>query len=400
MATAHFYSLPYHGHINPSLAVLSELVARGERVICYSTEEFRKSLEATGAEFRLFPHEEKERGIAILYMANWQLGVAEQCLPDLIRDARDDGADYVLTDYACLWGRYLAQAMGLPLVSLYSTFPAAFADISPLGSLIDELRSRPSLWRTLLSYHWLERRLHRRYGIPRLGLPMNLVLRSCGDLRLVLTSRLLQEDNGDDWSQFYFIGPCVRPRGSSRGDRLPARDERPLIYISLGTIWNQQPEFYRTCIEAFREAPVQVIISVGAGGKVAALGPTPENIHILGHVDQIEVLRRAAVFVSHGGMNSVCEGLLAGVPLLLHPQANDQFPLTQRVVTLGAGLRLPANDVSPESLRGCVEKILGDPLMRARARRLAKELRASPGPGAAADLILAMSLRAPVAVSR
>ncbi len=400
MATAYFFSLPYHGHINPCLAVLTELVARGERVVCYSTEEFRRPLQACGAEFRLFPFAEEEQGIALLHMLTWQMRVASQCLSELIREARDDGADYVLNDYACLWGRYLAQHLRIPLVSLYSTFPAAFAEISPFKSLVDELKTRPSLWPTLLAYRTLDHRLARRYGTRRIGLPMNLVLQPCGDLKLVMSSRVLQHDRAGDWSEFHFVGPCVRPQGSTRAEPLPAADPRPLVYISLGTIWNRRPEFYRTCIEAFADAPYQVVISVGKAGSIEAVGATPEHIHLLGHVDQIEALKRAAVFISHGGMNSVCEGLLAAVPLLLFPQANDQFPLARQVEALGAGLTLPSGDILPETLRSYTDRVLGDPMMRARSRRVGKELRATTGPRTAADLILGMRASPRSAVSQ
>jgi len=41
-----------YGHVNPTLAVAQELVRRGEQVVYYLTEEFRASVEATGATFQ------------------------------------------------------------------------------------------------------------------------------------------------------------------------------------------------------------------------------------------------------------------------------------------------------------------------------------------------------------
>lgn len=393
MGTTCFFSLPYHGHVNPCIPVLAELVARGERVICYCTEEFCRPLEEAGAEVRLFPYEERERGIALLCMVTWQMHVSAQLLPELIHEARASGVAYVLTDYACLWGRYVAQHLKLPLVSLYSTFPAAFGSISPLKSLVDEIRARPALWPALITYRRLDRQLARCYGTRRLGLPMNLVLQPSGDLNVVLTSELLHPEGAVRCGGFHFVGTCVRPRGSTRGESLPGLDTRPLVYVSLGTIWNRRPDFYRTCIEAFADAPFQVVLSVGEGADARALGPTPAHIHVRGHVDQVEILRRADVFISHGGMNSVCEGLSAGVPLLLFPQANDQFPLAARVEALGAGVRLPAGEIRPHTLRRHTERLLADPMIRAGARKVGTILRKSCGPPAAADLILGMRER-------
>jgi UDP:flavonoid glycosyltransferase YjiC (YdhE family) len=49
-----FLNVPLHGHINPTLDLASELVARGNDVVYYASASFREKIEATGAEFR-FP---------------------------------------------------------------------------------------------------------------------------------------------------------------------------------------------------------------------------------------------------------------------------------------------------------------------------------------------------------
>ncbi len=54
MTTYVFLNVPGHGHVNPTLAVVQELVRRGERVIYYLSEEFRAAIEATGATFRSY----------------------------------------------------------------------------------------------------------------------------------------------------------------------------------------------------------------------------------------------------------------------------------------------------------------------------------------------------------
>src|SRR5262245_39622922 len=55
MAKIIFTNVPGHGHVNPTLAVVKELVARGHRVIYYNSEDFRPQIERTGAEFRPYP---------------------------------------------------------------------------------------------------------------------------------------------------------------------------------------------------------------------------------------------------------------------------------------------------------------------------------------------------------
>ena len=55
MTTAVVFNLPgAAGHINPSVGLVSELLARGERVIYYAGEDSRQQFEALGATFRTY----------------------------------------------------------------------------------------------------------------------------------------------------------------------------------------------------------------------------------------------------------------------------------------------------------------------------------------------------------
>ena len=44
-----FFSIAAHGHTNPTIQVVHELVSRGHEVIYYSFEEFKEKIEDTGA---------------------------------------------------------------------------------------------------------------------------------------------------------------------------------------------------------------------------------------------------------------------------------------------------------------------------------------------------------------
>ena len=46
-----FFCIPAHGHHNPTIAVVKELVQRGNTVRYYSFREFQSKIESTGAEF-------------------------------------------------------------------------------------------------------------------------------------------------------------------------------------------------------------------------------------------------------------------------------------------------------------------------------------------------------------
>ena len=93
--------------------------------------------------------------------------------------------------------------------------------------------------------------------------------------------------------------------------------------------------------------------------------------------------------MSHGGANSVSEALGCGVPILGLPIAWDQPANVSIVVDdLRCGLGLPLATVTSESLLTAMRSVLGEPGYAARARAVARRMRAlDRGAAGAADLV-------------
>jgi MGT family glycosyltransferase len=149
-----------------------------------------------------------------------------------------------------------------------------------------------------------------------------------------------------------------------------------------------RPEFYAACFEAFRDTRWQVVMACGQGIDPGSLGPAPSNILVHKRVPQLEVLARARVFITHGGMNSTMEGLWHGVPLVVFPQFGDQSINAARVRDLGLGVSLTAADAAaPRALRDAVERLDTDPGYRARLAAFQKAAIEAGGHGRAADAL-------------
>lgn len=191
----------------------------------------------------------------------------------------------------------------------------------------------------------------------------------------------------DTFSDKYaFVGPSIRPATET-----VEKTHDVLIYISMGTVNNDLLPFYRACIAAFADSPYQVILSTGEQIDRSALGTLPDNITALPHVDQIAVLQKADVFLSHCGMNSASESLYFGVPLVLFPQTNEQGGVAARVAELGAGLKLEKADAA--SIRTAVDAVLQTPSYRANAQNIRESFRRCGGAKAAVDKILSVADR-------
>lgn len=159
-----------------------------------------------------------------------------------------------------------------------------------------------------------------------------------------------------------------------------------MVYISMGTVNNDMVPLYKQFLSAFEDTNYQVIMSVGSLVSVSELGTLPDNISVFPSVDQIAVLQKADVFISHCGMNSVSESLYFGVPLLMLPQTSEQAGVAERVSQLGAGIKLTGTDAA--SVINATEKILADGGYKLHAAEIAAGFRRCSGAKGAADKIL------------
>ena len=155
------------------------------------------------------------------------------------------------------------------------------------------------------------------------------------------------------------------------------------MYISLGTINHLDEPFYRAVFTAFGDYPAQFILSVGRNTEIVRLGTIPENFIVHNYVPQLAILQQVDLFITHGGMNSVHEGLYYSVPEIVVPHQFEQLLNGKQVVQVGAGVLLgghyPYGKVTPQELRDAVERVLGTPAYRKNAQRIGATLRAAGG---------------------
>ena len=144
-----------------------------------------------------------------------------------------------------------------------------------------------------------------------------------------------------------------------------------LIYASLGTLLNTSRagrRFFKLCIETFANQNVTLILSIGQGQNLAQYGSLSDNIHIYERVPQLEVLQKADLFITHGGMNSVNEAIYFGVPMIVLPIGNDQPTVAKQVQACGLGQELAIRSIDSSHLQEAVEDVLSNPHYADQAR--------------------------------
>ena len=382
-----FVSVPGHGHVNPTLPLVAELVRRGWRVSYATHERFSRAVADAGA--RLVPTQgdmpapppftdfdpDRFADLLLGFVADARVDV-----PRLEAHFRRDPPQAVCYDSASLTGRVLAGRLGLPDVALVPNL-ASNERFSPFGGFVSSLmgQDQPALQRA--------RRAMQDYAVEQGLEPQTRPMTGPpASLNIVFVPREFQPAADTFDERFRFVGPSPGRREDDPG-WLPVADGRPALFISLGTAFNDRPAFFRMCLQAFGDGVWQVAMAVGDRVDTGALGPVPGNIEVRPYFPQLAVLRHSDVFVSHAGMNSTMESLFNAVPLVTVPQMPEQEANAHRVEELGLGRRLVPQELTPELLRTTVDEVAADEEIRANLAAMRTSIRKAGGSVAAADAI-------------
>jgi MGT family glycosyltransferase len=270
----------------------------------------------------------------------------------------------------------------LPWVSLSSSLnpvtPASMADETELG-------------RTVTTLDADRRALFRAYGLAP-------GFRLCDCLSPWLTVVFATEEYLGPWAarpaRVRLVGPSLPP--AARGDEPPLSSlaldsERPLVYVSFGSQAFHQPARFALLAEAAAPLGAQLLFSAGTLAGDAALANLPGRVTAVPYVPQLAVLQRTALFVSHGGANSVMEALWAGVPMLLSPLCNDQ-PIQARFATARGVARVVDLDTTDsQALREVLRQLLDSAAPeRGATAQVSASYRAHDGARAAATAIASL----------
>lgn len=364
-----FINLPYSGHVIPTLGLVEELQKRNNHVTYLLTENWRDKVLAVGAEFISYKNDKK---------LSKQIKNACEAAKKLI-----EHNDLVIYEQFFFLGKHLAEKYNKPVVRIFTSFASnekLMKGYINAGGVFSIFRSK-----------WICKRWTKEVSKDiklKTDCWLEEIIQNPPDLNLVYTLREFQpfaEDFPED--QFKFIGSSIYKRNKSSSFMLQCT-KHPIIYISLGTVVNKAKVFYKKCIKAFEHENVTVIMSIGNTVKMKSLGVIPNNFHIYHFVPQLEVLKKADIFITHGGLNSVTEALYYGVPMVVIPFITDQPVNAKQIENLKLGKKLEYKQITSKLLRETTVSILDDHIILKNIRKMQQKMQAAHGNQYGADLIM------------
>ena len=398
-----FFSFPGVGHINPMLGPAAALAERGHRVTFFVAEQFAHLLRDSAAEVLPY-HSDFPAAVTKVDSAD----DAVTMIIDLMREGfapletalerlSGDRPDLVVHDtISGNAARVLARAWDLPLVESCPVFiendddeiPGAPQppDDHPAATGFDH--QDPRLARFGEEFGAGVAALLTRHGLdPRLATDS---LSAAGDEpRLVYIPQAFHYGSETFGPRYLFVGPTA-DCAALEGHWSPPGDGLPVVLISLGTSMSKDLGFFIGCIEAFRGKPWHVVLTLGRGADLAALGELPPNVEAHNWMPHPSVLKHATALVCQAGMGSVLEALRYEVPVVAVSHSGETLANAHRVAQLGLGRHIPVAEASGEAIYAAVESLAVDDSLTARLALMAKEIEQAGGAPAAADALEAL----------
>ena len=411
MARFGAFCYPGTGHLNPMTALARSLQLRGHEVVIFGIADTEARVRAAGVEFHRIGAEDYPPGTlqkldeqmarlkghaAFRFTLERVRNSARMVMRDGPAAVRTANVEALLIDEAEFAGN-VADYLGLPWIS-----------IALIPPLVQDDRF-PPFWFGWAAGQDRFSRLRNRLGILFLSRIAAPIFRDVNQQRSAwglkpfsqaeealsplaqitqLPEALEFEVGGKKPAGLHYTGPFVyahqRAPVEFPWERL---DGRPLIYASLGTLQNGSEAIFRTIAEACAGLDSQLLISLGGGLDAARLGKLAGNPLVVPFAPQLEILKRAALVITHAGLNTVLESLCEGVPMVAVPLGNDQPGVAARVKARGACVVVPRYRLNAGRLRKAVMLVLQEGRYREAAQVLQRTLQGLDGPSRAADLI-------------
>ncbi len=188
-----------------------------------------------------------------------------------------------------------------------------------------------------------------------------------------------------DPGRYQYLEGCVRAEAPYQLPSFAANADKPLLYVSFGSLGSGDTELLKRIIKVLGEMPYRALVNVG--DYADAYAAPPSNVHLESWYPQPSVIEQADAVIHHGGNNSFTECLYFGKPALIMPYVWDGHDNATRVQETGHGFKMHRSNWTDAELAEALSTLVSDQHMRARLARTSAHMRAQDGTAKAARLL-------------
>jgi UDP:flavonoid glycosyltransferase YjiC (YdhE family) len=360
------------GHAFPMIALGRALVARGHAVTLQTWTRWREHVEAEGMVFAAAPeYEVFPSGPEPLDFYEAVVHATLDTRP-LVRELRPD---VVVADILTLAPSLAAELEGIPRATLVPhVYPHGerHFPIYSLGARLPRNALGRALWRSAQGPIAKGLELGRvqlndtraRLGLPRLEHVHGGISR---ELALVATFPQLEYPRA--WpAHVHVVGPLMWEPPAADVELPPG--DAPLVLVAPSTAQDPDHRMLAAALRGLADANVRVLATWNRRLPPRPL-PVPDNARLVDWVSYARTMPACDVVVCHAGHGTLVRALSSGCAVVACPEIGDMNENAARLDWAGAGVRVPRRFVSARPLRLAVERAIGEPAIRARARELA-----------------------------
>ncbi|WP_158789839.1 glycosyltransferase [Granulicella sp. L46] len=406
---AHFGLLSYKGtgHLNPLISLSRQLIARGHKVTLFQSPELELRAREQGLDF--FPIETSHSAdikqhrtrkptssaslVEIRYRLHRISSEMETFLHAYPPALRATGVDTLIMGEISLTGPTVAELLRLPYFIVSTSIPHNFGWHAP-RSILSTTSWTEGLQKKLLEVSvlhmngpvlWSLDRLRKRVGLAS---ARNIAKTHPELAHITQWPQCLDDQRFTLPTNFFYTGPFVndmaRPSIDFPWEKL---DGRPLVYASLGTTRKNDASIFHRIAQACSGLGMQLVITLGGRRDPSILGGLPGDPVVVGNAPQLELLKSAAIVITHAGPNTVLETLLHGKPMVALPMTLDQPAVAARLAKAGAAVVLSEQYRSVKDIRDALLKVRDDPRYHEASIKLQTQMLPLRGLERAAEII-------------
>ncbi len=376
------------GHAFPMIALGRALVARGHSVTLQTWTRWRDAVEGEGMsfaaapEYQVFPSgpEPLDFYEAVVHATRDTLPLVESLVPDV-----------VAADILTLAPALAAERCGVRCATL---IPHVYPHGEPhfpiysLGARMPRGRAGRAFWRRAQSQVNRGLQLGRvelNHTRGRLGLPPLDYVHGGISRRLAIVGTFPQLEYPRTWpGHVHVVGPLMWEPPADDVELPPG--DAPLVLVAPSTAQDPEHRMLHQALTGVASADVRVLATWNRRLPSRPL-PVPDNARLVDWVSYSRTMPSCDVVVCHAGHGTLARALASGCSVVACPAVGDMNENAARLDWAGAGVRVPRRFVSARPLRLAVQRALGEPSIRVRARGF-QEWIAVNDPGArAAELV-------------